>query len=72
MLFVVIQCLPSSVEDRLADALVACFTDTFRGLADLKKTTLRTNAAAAATAGNPGLPPSSVSILSFPPFYWRF
>eukprot|EP00903_Cladosiphon_okamuranus_P009789 g9306.t1 len=53
------ECLPSSVEDRLADALVACFTDIFRGLADLKKTTLRTNAAAAAAADNPGSPPSS-------------
>eukprot|EP00752_Nemacystus_decipiens_P004544 g4148.t1 len=54
------ECLPSSVEDRLADTLVACFTDAFRGLADLKKTTLRTNAAAAAAAaGDPGSTPSS-------------
>ena len=51
----------------MADALVACFTDSFRGLADLKKTTLRTNAAAAAAAaaagGDPGSALSSVSLL---------
>lgn len=50
----------------MADALVACFTDSFLGLADLKKTTLRTNAAAAAAAaagGDPGSALSSVSLL---------
>ncbi|CAM9612455.1 unnamed protein product, partial [Scytosiphon promiscuus] len=47
------ECLPSSLEDRLADSLVLCFTEVFRGLADLTKTTLRANAAsdAATPAG---------------------
>lgn len=33
------------MEDRLADSLVLCFTEVFRGLAELTKTTLRANAA---------------------------
>lgn len=55
------QCLPSSVEDRLADALVVCFTDVFNGLVDLKKAALRVNAAATSpTADNPGSPAGQV------------
>ncbi|CAN0133323.1 unnamed protein product, partial [Ectocarpus fasciculatus] len=54
------ECLPSSVEGRLADALVLSFTDAFSGLAELKKTTLRANAAAAAAAASAS-PPNSGS-----------
>ena len=38
------------MEARLADALVQCFADVFQGLADLEKTTVRANAAAAEAA----------------------
>lgn len=44
------QCLPVSVEARLTEALVRCFSDSFQALADLKKTTVRVNAATDAAA----------------------
>ncbi|CAM9284961.1 unnamed protein product, partial [Ectocarpus sp. 12 AP-2014] len=62
------ECLPSSLEGRLADALVLSFTDAFRGLAELKKTTLRTNAAAAsASPPNSGSPAAAGGGGSGPP-----
>ncbi|CAM9468553.1 unnamed protein product [Ectocarpus sp. 4 AP-2014] len=62
------ECLPSSIEGRLADALVLSFTDAFRGLAELKKTTLRANAAAAsASPHNSGSPAAAGGGGSGPP-----
>ncbi|CAB1114659.1 unnamed protein product [Ectocarpus sp. CCAP 1310/34] len=62
------ECLPSSVEGRLGDALVLSFTDAFRGLAELKKTTLRANAAAAsASPHNSGSPAAAGAGGSGPP-----
>ncbi|CAM9791518.1 unnamed protein product, partial [Ectocarpus sp. 8 AP-2014] len=62
------ECLPSSVEGRLADALVLSFTDAFRGLAELKKTTLRAHAAAAsASPHNAGSPAAAGGGGSGPP-----